>query len=85
MAGSLRDQQPCCKMCAGRGLINFPKAFLLRFLASKNEEKEKNRIILKDCGCHWLVFQVAMSTFLFVKKHLKYALGHPIFKLIGLY
>jgi len=24
----------------GRGLVNFPKAFLLRFLASKNEEKD---------------------------------------------
>lgn len=77
MAGSLRDQQPCCKMCAGRGLINFPKAFLLRFLASKNEEKEKNRIILKDRGCHWLVFQVAMSTFLFCKKTPKICTGLP--------
>jgi len=30
-------------MCTGRGLINFPKAFLLRFLALKNEEEEKKK------------------------------------------
>ncbi len=39
---------------------------MLRFLALKNEEKEKNKIILKFRVCHWLVFQVALGVFIFI-------------------
>jgi len=35
----MREDGRVAGLCVSRGLINFPKAFLLRFLASKNEEE----------------------------------------------